>query len=299
MATTKKKKRSSTAKTTASTAAVAALIIPTKYPYQTLYAKRVDLYVKIPSERAKKIAYWKQEKFNGIIMYGIDGVIMSTSYWSAIRAFIRELRAAGVKYVALAYSNKNVVNFFNQFQDSASITENFDECFSEIEPWVSSSGVTWPAFIDALSSVRAWGSTEADRVLCNAYLGWPQKPTGTNFSQNVKDIIVNTDRSAWHCYVYPKPKASYMVSRYTELAKQALLLGYSINKKFKPINIYSAEIDFSQGQFKVQTPEQMHAAFITEWNALPSFPGKEILDLSFGFAVFKDTDLMVSRPPKV
>ena len=157
--------------------------VATKYPMQICYLKRVDQYVNSATSRALKIKWLVQEKFNGVIMYGIDGVI-NPSYYTGLHAFIRELKAAGIKYAAMAYSNDSVKSALNAFQDSSLTMENFDKIMSEIEPWVSSSGITWAEYFRRISSMHTWAQAEADTVDTMTYQGWINKPTGTTTFQN-------------------------------------------------------------------------------------------------------------------
>lgn len=284
-------------KSSTTAAMVAAPNIGAKYRHQILYLKAVHTYLNNPAERAKKVKYCKQEKFNGVIMYGVDGIISAQSYWPGLRAFILELQAAGVKYIGLAYSNDNVVTFLNNFQDATSSVSNFSFGISEIEPWVSTSGISWDEYIDRIASFRAWASIETDRVYAWTYQGWAQKPTGTNRDSNVKRTIQSVDNVCLHIYTYPKPNPSYGVDRWKWYGQQALLMGFTATRKLPVFPIYSAEIEFSQEGFKTKAPVDFYTEFITYMDGL-TFPGKECLAYNLGFIVFKDTDLMVARPLK-
>lgn len=292
---TKKRKRSSTATSTA-TSAVAAVTIATKYVFQICYLKDVHNYMKYPANRAAKIKWLVQEKFNEVLMYGVDGIISASSYWPYLRAFITELRAAGIKYVGLAYSNSTVVPFLNSFQDTG--TAKFDRLISEIEPWVSTSGISWAEYQNRISAVRTWANSEPVPVTAMTYQGWANKPTGTNFAANCNATLRNVNIVCLHNYVYPAPSLTYQESRYKQYALEAYNLGFSATKKAVLLNIYSAEQEFSQTGFKTKSPQSYNDDIVAHFNAL-SFPHKECLDWTQGFLVFKDTDLEVVRPLKV
>ncbi len=297
---TKKKATTTIATRAGATAALAAAIPPIVglYDYQCLYLRRVDLFVKDAALRALKVKYLIQEQYNAVVMYGIDGVISATSYHAPLRAFIRELRAAGVKRIILAYSNKAVKEFLNIFQDSSVPAENFDKVISEIEPWVSTSGVTWPVYIDHLSVIRTWATAEPDSVDTMTYQGWIQKPTGTNAADNANKTIRESAKICLHHYNYPLPNPTYGLDRYKTYGAELLKLGYTATRRKTFLPIYSAEIDFSQEGFKTKSPLDCYKAHLAAFKAMANFPGKECIDLSRGFIVFKDTDLMISRPPR-
>lgn len=271
--------------------------IVTKYPYQALYLKAVNTYIHTPTERAKKVKYCVQEKFNSVIMYGIDGVIGQQSYWVDLRKFISELKAAGVKYVGIAYSSTNVITFLNSFQDSSSTNQNFDFVISEIEPWVSSSGVSWSSYTNSIKTMKMWASAEIDVVDTWTYQGWVTKPTGTNANDNALNTIKNVNKPCLHNYVYPAPRPDYSLSRFKIYGQQALLAGFTATTKMPILTIFSAEVDFSQTGFKTKSPQAYYDDFVAYMDS-QSFAGKECLDYRKGFVVFKDTDLMVARPLK-
>lgn len=276
---------------------VKAATIGVKYPMQGLYLSKVNTYVNNPTERAKKVKYCVQEKFNMVLMYGIDGIINSQSYWAGLRAFIRELRGAGVKYVVMAYSNDSVKTFLNAFQDASLPTENFDKIISEVEPWITTSGVSWAEYQRRISSMQTWAVSEADIVDTLTYQGWIQKPTGTDMTVNAINTINNVNKVCLHHYNYPLPNPSYGIDRWKEYALRASRLGYSATNKKVVMPIYSAELEFSQTGFKTKAPVTCYDEQVA-WLDTQTFAGKECLDYKKGFLVFKDTDLMVARPLK-
>jgi hypothetical protein len=266
------------------------------YPNQILYLKRVDLYLSNAAERAKKVKYCVQEGFNGVIMYGVDGIISNQSYWPNLKTFIAELRAAGVTKNGIAYSNKSVVTFLNSFQDSTS--RDFDFGISEIEPWVSTSGVSWSQYNDHINTFKLWANSESDYVDAWTYQGWINKPTGTSAAVNAFNTIKAVNKVCLHHYNYPLPIPSYgFESRWKEYARQAVTLGYSATKKLTILPIYSAEQDYSQEGFKTKAPVDCYTDQV-KWIDAQTFTGKDALNYKQGFIVFKDTDLMVARPLK-
>ena len=273
-------------------------VIQTKYSRQELYLKRVDLFIKSSTECKKIVDYMVREMYNGAEMYGIDHFIDDPKNWPYIRDFVGLMRQAGGIRVGIAYSNKNAVGKLAAFNASPIHTVNqtqIDNQISEIEPWVSSSGVTWSDFFNTLEYVQKVGYSAKPRLEVRSYEGWPQKPTASQEGNNVRGTILGVDVVGLHVYTYGQPAYSYIRSRLMEFAKQAVLCGYTPLKKLPVIPILSAEPDFSGPWFKKYHPVLAMDDLVNRFNA-DSFPNKDVLAFDLGYLMFKSTDIMAVRP---
>jgi hypothetical protein len=272
-------------------------LIPTKYPMQELYLNKVDAYFKNTAERKKRIDYMIKERYNGSLMYGVDGILTPSNY-EAIRDFIGEQKAKGITRVSMAYSSKSGIDKLIKFNASSIHTSSntkIDNVISEYEPWVSSSGVTWAQFFDLLEYAQSKTYGSLFQFQTRAYLGWPHKPNGTNTDANVMGTIQGVDIPCLHVYTYGKPAYSYLRTRLQWYAKQAHLFGYTALKPLVILPIYSSEQEFGFNYFSGNHPELAHDAILYGFQS-DSFPYKECLDLSKGFLMFKESDISKARP---